>query len=132
MTDMNLVLACLDALSAILKVGNKHSKNYVCLVDECDGISAIEGCQNADDDNVYKKAVQIIEKYFGAEDGEEGETDGALAVAPGVNVQGHFDFGFKAAATTATAGKGAPTAFGHFGQNANPNVNAFGVQMFNF
>ena len=145
MTDSSLVLTSLEALSAILKVGAKAGKNYVRLVDECDGITLLENLQHHDDDAVYKKAVQVIEKYFGEEaDGDDGGGGGDGSrlggVAPAVNGNGTFDFGFKpqpvvsAAPTTfggGGGGKGGPT-LPMPGQNFNPNINAFGVQQYNF
>lgn len=85
--DSKIVMIVLDAIEKILEVGMKAGKDYGNLVDECDGLDAIEQLQEHSNDDVYKKAISIIERYFGVE--EEGDEN----VLPGVSNDGQFVFG---------------------------------------
>lgn len=78
--DTKMLLVALDAVDSILKLGTKLNKDYISFVDECDGLAMIETLQEHESDEVYQKAIQIIETYFGSEDGEEDEN-----LAPEVN-----------------------------------------------
>jgi len=71
--DTKMLLVALDAVDHILKLGVKLNKDYPSFVDECEGLSMIEDLQEHESDEVYQKAVMIIETYFGADDGEENE-----------------------------------------------------------
>jgi len=85
--DSKIVMIALDALDKILEVGQRADKDYVTMVDESDGLERIEQLQEHSNDNVYKKAIHIIETYFGVE--EEGDEN----VLPGVSSDGKFAFG---------------------------------------
>ena len=78
--DTKMLLVALDALESILRVGQELGKDYCSFVDECDGLEKLELLQEHASDDVYKKAVDIIEKYFGCEDGAEDEN-----LAPALN-----------------------------------------------
>ncbi|KAL7532724.1 hypothetical protein ACHAXR_004801 [Thalassiosira sp. AJA248-18] len=71
--DSKMLLVALDAIDCVLKLGMKLNKDYTSFVDECDGLTMIETLQEHESDEVYQKAVMIIETYFGAEDGAEDE-----------------------------------------------------------
>mmetsp|Transcript_45344 Transcript_45344/g.66784 ORF Transcript_45344/g.66784 Transcript_45344/m.66784 type:complete len:84 (+) Transcript_45344:2-253(+) len=47
-------------------------KAYDQLVDEAEGLAKIEGLQEHENDHIYKKAVEIIERFYG-DDGVENE-----------------------------------------------------------
>lgn len=85
--DSKIVMIVLDAIEKILEVGMKAGKDYANLVDECDGLDAIEQLQEHSNDDVYKKAISIIERYFGV------EAEGDENVLPGVSNDGQFVFG---------------------------------------
>lgn len=78
--DTKMLLVALDALDSILRVGQELGKDYCSFVDECDGLEKLELLQEHQSDAVYKKAVHIIETYFGCEDGAEDEN-----LAPALN-----------------------------------------------
>jgi importin subunit alpha-1 len=78
--DTKMLLVALDALESILRVGQALGKDYCSFVDECDGLEKLELLQEHQSDDVYKKAVEIIETYFGCEDGAEDEN-----LAPALN-----------------------------------------------
>lgn len=78
--DTKMLLVALDALECILRVGQDLGKDYCSFVDECDGLEKLELLQEHQSDDVYKKAVEIIETYFGCEDGAEDEN-----LAPALN-----------------------------------------------
>lgn len=81
--DAKMLLVALDAIEAILKTGDAENKDFISFVDEADGIRRIEELQEHQSEEVYDKAIQIIETYFGTEDGMEDEnlapmTDGNM------------------------------------------------------
>ena len=78
--DMKITTVALDALDAILEVGEtmRYSQvdstvnAYAMLVEECGGMDSIYELQSHPNDSVYQKAKKILDKYFGAEnDGVE-------------------------------------------------------------
>ena len=69
--DPKILLVVLDAIESILRVGCKTGRDYVGFVDECDGLDKIEMLQEHENEEVYEKAISIIEKYFGVEEGED-------------------------------------------------------------
>lgn len=71
--DTKMLMVALDAVDCILKLGVKLNKDYASFVDECDGLTSIEALQEHESDEVYQKAIDLIETYFGAEDGAEDE-----------------------------------------------------------
>lgn len=71
--DTKMLLVALDALESILRVGQDLNKDYCSFVDECDGLEKLEQLQEHQSDDVYKKAVEIIETFFGCEDELEDE-----------------------------------------------------------
>jgi len=94
--DAKMVIVALEALDKILSVGEQLNKGYVTLVDEADGIDLLERLQEHDNENVYLKTIDIIEKYFNAEDEDENlapATDGnafTFGVSP---TKQNFNFG---------------------------------------
>jgi Atypical Arm repeat/Armadillo/beta-catenin-like repeat len=65
---------------------------YVALVDEAEGLDKIEDLQNHSHEDIYDKAVNILETFFDVEDGE------VENLAPQVDVdQGTYTFGAPAA-----------------------------------
>jgi hypothetical protein len=77
--DVKLILIVMEALEAILKVGQHGSVSYVTLIDEAGGIDNLESLQEHENVEVYSKSVKLIETYFGGEDTAESEN-----IAPGV------------------------------------------------
>ena len=59
----NLILS---TLTDILKSGKKHGKEnkYVVLIEDADGLDKIELLQNHNNENIYNKSYNLIEKYF--------------------------------------------------------------------
>jgi importin subunit alpha-1 len=87
--DTEMVMVALDALDRILRVGQEMNmnKDYCRFVYECDGLEKLEKLQEHSSDDIYRKAVNIIETFFGCEDGTEDEN-----LAPSVRVQsGEYD-----------------------------------------
>ena len=61
---------------------------YAGLIDEADGLDKIEELQNHNNEEIYEKAVNILETFF---DVEEGEVEN---LAPGMDAnQGTYTFG---------------------------------------
>lgn len=97
--DAKIIAVALEALEAILKTGEALNKvaGYVSLVDESGGIDHIEGLQEHENDDIYEKAVAIIERYFGCDDAQEDEN-----LAPVVSGD-TFAFGVDATKTEGEA-----------------------------
>ena len=101
--DAKMLLTALDAIEQILKVGAENNKDYCSFVDECDGLEALEDLQEHVSEDVYEKAINIIETYFGVDDGMEDEN---LAPSSDGNMfsfgvaQKDLDASFDATATT--------------------------------
>jgi importin subunit alpha-1 len=87
--DATILAAALDAIQRILDVGERYSEDYAKMFDECNGIDHLEGLQEHNSNQVYEKAVHIIETYFG---GEEQEDEN---LAPVTSAAGTFEFGIS-------------------------------------
>ncbi|KAF8401286.1 hypothetical protein HHK36_012219 [Tetracentron sinense] len=76
--DPRIVTVCLEGLENILKIGEADKelgKNggvniYAQMVDDCEGLDKIENLQSHDNNEIYEKAVKILERYW-VEDEEE-------------------------------------------------------------
>ncbi|KAL4636669.1 hypothetical protein ACB098_03G019000 [Castanea mollissima] len=77
--DPRIVTVCLEGLENILKVGeadkdmglNNGVNLYAQMIDECEGLDKIENLQSHDNNEIYEKAVKILERYWAEEDEEE-------------------------------------------------------------
>ncbi|GLT72381.1 hypothetical protein SLA2020_443200 [Shorea laevis] len=77
--DPRIVTVCLEGLENILKVGeadkemgmNEGINVYAHVIDECDGLDKIENLQSHDNNEIYEKAVKILERYWAEEEEEE-------------------------------------------------------------
>lgn len=105
--DVKITLVCLEGLEAILRKSCKEE--YLLLFEEQGGINKLEDLQENEDEEVYKKAVSIIETYFNDDDSEDDEDD-------------EDDENQDPVFTSSTSGKAG--AFAGFGENnTNNNVN---------
>ena len=68
--DAQIIAIALEALQTTLKTGETLNKvaGYVSLIDESGGIDHIVALQEHENNNIYEKAIAIIEKYFGRDD----------------------------------------------------------------
>lgn len=68
---------------------------YAQMVDDCDGLDKIENLQSHDNNEIYEKAVKILEKYWVEEDEDQNLTaDGFTFGNNQPNVPaGGFNFG---------------------------------------
>jgi hypothetical protein len=90
--DSKLIGICLEALDHILAVGKAAAEQlpefnenpYLRIVEEADGLTKIEALQHDTSDEIYRKAVRLLETYFPVE-----EEMGMDAAVP----QGGFNFG---------------------------------------
>mmetsp|Transcript_33875 Transcript_33875/g.61566 ORF Transcript_33875/g.61566 Transcript_33875/m.61566 type:complete len:546 (-) Transcript_33875:52-1689(-) len=95
--DAKIVTVALEGLENILKVGEAEAKatgqenQMATFVAEAEGLAKVEALQHHENQEIYEKAVKLLEAYFGAEE----EEDAAIAPA----AQGDtFSFGAPAAA----------------------------------
>nr|KJB24393.1 hypothetical protein B456_004G143100 [Gossypium raimondii] len=91
--DPRIVTVCLEGLENILKVGVAE-KNlghtgevnlYAQLIDDAEGLEKIENLQSHDNNEIYEKAVKILETYWVEEEDEP--------LPPGDASQSGFQFG---------------------------------------
>lgn len=94
--DARIVTVCLEGLENILKVGeaekNLGSTNgvnhYAQMIDDAEGLEKVENLQSHDNNEIYEKAVKILETYW-----LEDEEDEALPPGDGSIPPGGFNFG---------------------------------------
>ncbi|OBZ86990.1 Importin subunit alpha-2 [Choanephora cucurbitarum] len=102
--DNKIVQVALDGLENILKIGEQNRPNdpegvnrYALYVEECGGMELIHQLQTHDNEDVYKKAYHIIDRYFNDEDAEEMADEAhpqSFSFQSNVDVpQGGFNFG---------------------------------------
>ncbi|ODV98330.1 hypothetical protein PACTADRAFT_83624 [Pachysolen tannophilus NRRL Y-2460] len=104
--DNRIIEVALDALENILKMGEMDKEargstinENAMYIEEAGGMEKIFDCQNNENEKIYEKAYNIIEKYFSEEDGDledvnlapeqSGDTFGFGVQQQG---QGNFDF----------------------------------------
>lgn len=114
--DSKILLVTMEALEAVLKLNADDHSKYSELIDEAGGLDLIEGLQEHENEEVYQRAVRIIETYFGLDEDEESEN-----LAP--QVDGNtFSFGIQ------STGK----AEVDFGKNFFNNTNLQAGATFNY
>ncbi|KAL2231308.1 importin subunit alpha-4 [Sesamum indicum] len=82
--DPRIVTVCLEGLENILKVGEIDKENgmngginiYAQMIDYCEGLDKLENLQSHDNNEIYDKAVKILEKYWVEEDEDQNLADG--------------------------------------------------------
>lgn len=87
---------CLEGLENILKVGeadkemglNDGVNLYAQIIEESDGLDKIESLQSHDNNEIYEKAVKILERYWAEEEEDQNLQDGGNE-----NPQQGFNFG---------------------------------------
>ncbi|XP_010474848.1 PREDICTED: importin subunit alpha-6 [Camelina sativa] len=78
--EPRVVTVTLEGLENILKVGEADAVEdnvYAQMIDEAGGLEKIENLQSHDNNDIYEKAVKILESFWAEDD--EGETGGADA-----------------------------------------------------
>lgn len=90
--DPRIVTVCLEGLENILKVGEAEKNMgtgdvncYAQLVEEAEGLEKIENLQSHDNNEIYEKAVKILETYWLEEEDD--------IVVSGDGPQPDFQFG---------------------------------------
>ncbi|KAI4349889.1 hypothetical protein L6164_010432 [Bauhinia variegata] len=93
--DARIVTVCLEGLENILKVGEADKERglhggvniYAQMIDECEGLDKIENLQTHDNNEIYEKAVKLLERYWAEEEDDQNLQNGGEG-----NQQG-FSFG---------------------------------------
>lgn len=97
MMDNKIIQVALDGLDNILKIGEADKaaagpgavNQYALFVEEAGGMITIHNLQQHDNLEIYKKAFNIMDKYFPDE-----EEDAAIS-APNVDASGNFAVSLK-------------------------------------
>jgi hypothetical protein len=95
-SDPRVVTVALEGLENILRVGDQLKKlpgssgqnPYAQAVEDAEGLDKIEMLQEHQNEDLYEKAVQILEQFFDVEEGEDQNLAPALDMA-----QGTYAFG---------------------------------------
>ncbi|KAL4579286.1 hypothetical protein LXL04_015427 [Taraxacum kok-saghyz] len=95
--DPRIVTVCLEGLENILKVGEIEKNSgqsgdvnfYAQLIDEAEGLEKIENLQSHDNNEIYEKAVKILETYWLEEEDEAVGDAAAGQGQPGFNFGGN-------------------------------------------
>jgi HEAT repeat protein len=86
--EVRIILLAMEALQAIFKSGIDIER-ITTLIDEVEGVDKLEALQEHENVEIYDKAVDIIEKYFGGEEENDSEN-----IVPQSN-NGTFEFGMQ-------------------------------------
>lgn len=71
-SDPRIVIVAMDAIDKILSVGEKLGYSaYPTYVDECGGLDELEELQSHENEEVYEKALHILDTYFGSEEQDD-------------------------------------------------------------
>jgi importin subunit alpha-6/7 len=89
--ETKILAVVLEAIEAVLQLGNTLNLNYSQMFDELGGLDKLEELQEHPSEEIYEQSVKILEQYFGVED-EEDEN-----IVP-AHVNGTFHFGMNAPA----------------------------------
>lgn len=97
--DIKILSVSMLALDNILKLGEHEAKRvgynpYAILLEECEGLNKLEYLQSHENQDIYKKAYNIIDKYFSHDDQQDDEDN---HLAPQQH-NGQFTFGVASGA----------------------------------
>eukprot|EP00798_Chlamydomonas_sp_ICE-L_P008290 gene8290-1560_t len=128
--DAIIVTMSLEGPENILKVGETLKKMpgssglnpFVQLIEDAEGLDKIESLQDHPNEDLYEKAVHMLETYFDVDDGEDQN------LAPQMDSSGQYAFG----APTAPSPAGSTFNFGDPAAAAAQAANAPGQATFNF
>jgi len=72
-TDVKTISISLEAIKNLLKCGDNHyvqegENTFLVMLESLGGVAKIEGLQTHSNNDVYKKALEILETYFDLED----------------------------------------------------------------
>lgn len=94
--DPRIITVCLEGLENILKVGeaeknlgNTGDANlYAQMIDDAEGLEKVENLQSHDNNDIYEKAVKILETYWLDEEDDDEATHQGDAPVDGYNFGG--------------------------------------------
>eukprot|EP00049_Salpingoeca_infusionum_P019365 m.361567 g.361567 ORF g.361567 m.361567 type:complete len:533 (-) comp19687_c0_seq1:960-2558(-) len=88
--DTKITQISLDAIENVLKAGQLDDGTNPCCdwIEEAGGVDALEELQDHLNEEVYEKALHLIETYYPEDDSAED-----ISCAPATTASGHFGFG---------------------------------------
>jgi len=103
-SDTKIIGVALEALENILKFGKAQQQEQglaenpcATVVEQAEGLAAIEALQEDPNEEIYQKAMNMLEAYFPLEDDHDIAEDGPAQFNFGAEVpQGGFNFGGQA------------------------------------
>lgn len=123
--DDKVTMCALEALEVFLKLDNaRDDLDLLNVVADCGGVESLEALQEHNNEDVYQKAVDLIETYFGGEDEDCMEN-----VAPETG-NNQFNFGIASNSTDTSFGSLSPKQAGFgFGAPAQQSQSGFDFGM---
>lgn len=104
--DARMITVALDAIENVLKVGQATADQmgsdenpYAVAIEEADGLDKLEELQSHANNDIYEKAMGILETYFGEDEDEDEDLQpeaGACSYGFGLNLENQpaaFNFG---------------------------------------
>ncbi|PNW83911.1 hypothetical protein CHLRE_04g215850v5 [Chlamydomonas reinhardtii] len=127
--DIRIITVALEGLENILKIGQQERSMpgsagvnpYAQMIEDADGLDKVEHLQDHPNEDLYEKAVHILETYFDVDEGDDQN------LAPAVNpTQNTYAFGVNQAPA-----QGGAFNFGGDGDMGGGAAPAFNFQSFN-
>mmetsp|Transcript_3642 Transcript_3642/g.8635 ORF Transcript_3642/g.8635 Transcript_3642/m.8635 type:complete len:567 (-) Transcript_3642:324-2024(-) len=122
--DPKIIMVALEGIENILRVGVKdmpkydNTNRYAEFVEECGGLDLIEDLQRHENEEIYNKAVNILQIYFDTQEDDEEDHN----LAPAVSAEGsQFAFGGNYGGDN----DGNTFNFGAGGENSGNNFQGF-------
>jgi importin subunit alpha-1 len=89
--EIRMLLMAMETLECILRVESEQDR-VIKMVQDCGGVDKLEELQQHENEDVYKRTLVLLERYFGGEAEEEASEN----VAPVMENQNTFSFGINA------------------------------------
>jgi len=92
-SDPKIIQVAMEGIENTLKVGETDSASnngvnpFIDILEQCGGVDSLESLQRHDNEQIYEKAVSILQKFFEIEEDED------VNLAPKAASQNEFSFG---------------------------------------
>ena len=125
--ESRILLVAMDAIESILKhAGDMDTaSSYIRLIEEAEGVDRLEGLQEHENEEVYQKAVKLIEEYFNGEEDNDDEQTENITPAPSSSNNHTYSFGMSTLDNTSKMNSSKAFNFGSNAANASFTFGSF-------